>query len=272
MDESIEAVSRIAIEAGEILLRYERSGFAISQKSENNPVTDADKASNEHVVQQLSKLFPSDTIVAEESDMPEAYASRVWYVDPLDGTKEYIAKNGEYSVMIGMAEKGTATLGVVYQPSKSWLYAGTLEAGTRFSDLKSQEHKQLRVQESPHPKWIASRSHRPAIYDELKYEVGFTEELTHGSVGLKVGLIAQGMAQAYVHMRREADLWDLCAPEVLMKAAGGCFTDSHGQDILYGTSAKPHGIIVGTPEQHPRLVTAIKTLRQRHRQAQATPQ
>ena len=122
----VSIASDLAKQAGAIIIEVSQSDFSVSYKNPSDPVTEADKRANAIIVEGLQSHFPQDLIVAEESPPPTHLSStgRVWYVDPLDGTKEFINKNGEYSVMIGLAINGRAKLGVVYQPSAGILYAG----------------------------------------------------------------------------------------------------------------------------------------------------
>src|SRR5262249_34103251 len=139
--------------------------FAVRDKAENDPVTEADTRVNAFLVGRLHEAFPGDAIIAEESanEPPKAGASRCWYVDPLDGTKEFIAKNGEFSVMIGLAVDGEARLGVVYQPTTGKLYRGVVGDGA-FYEIGDKTY-QLKVSDTADPsklRLVVSRSHRPA--------------------------------------------------------------------------------------------------------------
>ena len=117
----------MAREAGQLLMEIYNTDFEVEYKTKTDPVTKADKQVNAFLVERLKDRFPQDAVIAEESDLSEQDgppADRCWYVDPLDGTKEFIAKNGEFSVMIGLAVQGYAQLGVVYQPTNDTLYRG----------------------------------------------------------------------------------------------------------------------------------------------------
>jgi 3'(2'), 5'-bisphosphate nucleotidase len=234
----LSRVTAIAREAGQVLLSIYATDFevAFKGKGQSDPVTEADRRANALIVAQLRAAFPEDGIVAEESEhSPDVFArERIWYVDPLDGTKEFVAKNGEFSVMIGLAIRGEAKLGVVFQPTHDKLYAGVVGQGAWL------EHKRARtpvhVSETDAPSalsLVVSRSHRPASTSELMQRLGIGRELTSGSVGLKVGLIAERAADLYVHMSDKSSAWDTCAPEAILVAAGGRFTDLLGDQIQY---------------------------------------
>lgn len=229
----------IAREASAVLLEIYATDFTVDFKGSgrSDPVTEADRRANTLIVARLRAAFPDDGIVAEESEHQGAVFGkrRIWYVDPLDGTKEFVAKNGEFSVMIGLAVDGRAKLGVVLSPSDGTLYAGEVGAGafverdgTRTPLAVSEHHEPHRLS------LIVSRSHRPPATTELMQRLGIAREVSSGSVGLKVGQIALRHADLYVHMSDKSSAWDTCAPEAVLIAAHGRFTDLAGDPIAYG--------------------------------------
>lgn len=245
--ELVESV-KLAREAGRILLEVYAGDFGVEMKGEADPVTEADRRVNAFLTVRLREAFPTDAIVAEESaaHVRGHGSGRCWFIDPLDGTREFIAKNGEFSVMIGLAVDGEARLGVVYQPTTDKLWRGVLGEGAFL------EHKDktwvLRPSDVADParmRLVVSRSHRSPATDELVRRLGIAEELPSGSVGLKVGLLAERKADLYVHLSGRASAWDTCAPEAILRAAGGMFTDLEGRQIQYGTgeSSDPRGIL-----------------------------
>jgi 3'(2'), 5'-bisphosphate nucleotidase len=232
---------QIAREASEVLLQIYATDFSVDFKGggKSDPVTEADRRANTLIVARLREAFPHDGIVAEESEnKPSVFAKRrIWYVDPLDGTKEFVAKNGEFSVMIGLAIEGRSKLGVVLQPSDGTLYAGEIGQGA-FVERHSLRTP-IEVSDLSDPAklgLIVSRSHRPAATGELMARLGIERELSSGSVGLKVGHIALRNADLYVHMSDKSSAWDTCAPEAILIAAKGRFTDLAGNPIVYGGS------------------------------------
>ena len=235
-DREIAEASRIARQAGAILNDVYQTDFRVAYKEESDPVTEADTRANAYIVEELRKLFPDDGIVAEESqDRSDALeAGRCWFVDPLDGTREFVARNGEFSVMLGLAIDGVAAIGVVYQPVGDKLYTGAV-GGEAFLETRG-GRSTLRVSDVADPadlKLVVSRSHRNRAVGEVVRRLGIQHETAIGSVGLKAGLIAEREADVYVHISSRSSKWDACGPEALLKAAGGRFTDLAGQPYHY---------------------------------------
>jgi len=233
--ELVEAV-RLARVAGDVLMEIYATDFTVDYKGEADPVTKADRLANDLLVRRLREAFPNDGVVAEESpDQSDALRrGRCWYIDPLDGTKEFVKKNGEFSVMIGLAVEGEAKLGVVYRPVGDRLYRGVV-GDSAFVDIGNRTFA-LRGTDTSVPKdlrLVVSRSHRGEATDALVKRLGIENETKSGSVGLKVGLIAQRDADLYVHMSEHSSAWDACAPEAVLRAAGGVFTDLGGSAYVY---------------------------------------
>lgn len=230
-----EAV-RIARAAGDILMEIYATDFAVEFKGERDPVTKADKLANAYIVGELRKAFPGDGIVAEETaDQSDAVkGGRCWFVDPLDGTKEFIKKNGEFAVMLGLSVDGESRMGVVFQPAKDKLYAGIVDGGAWLEEKGERRDLNVSTEAAPaNLKLVASRSHRSESVDAIVTKLGITQETQSGSVGLKVGLIAEQTADIYLHFSDRASAWDACGPEAILRAAGGRFTRLDGKRYDY---------------------------------------
>ncbi len=234
--ELVEAV-KLAREAGQILMEIYSTDFDVDFKAESDPITEADRRANEHLVRKLREAFPHDGVVAEETeDKTDALRrGRCWYVDPIDGTKEFVSKNGEFSVMLGLAVDGQARLGVVYRPVGDRLYRGVV-GDSAFVDIGDRTFSLgvTRVSDPKELRLVVSRSHRSDATDALVRRLGIQNETKSGSVGLKVGLIAQKDADLYVHLSGHSSAWDSCAPEAILRSAGGIFTDLAGDAFVYG--------------------------------------
>ncbi len=269
--ELVEAV-KLAREAGEILREIYATDFAVRDKAvggaETDPVTEADTRVNAFLVGRIHEMFPADTIIAEESaNDGKAAGGRCWYIDPLDGTKEFIAKNGEFSVMIGLAVDGEARLGVVYQPTTGKLYRGVVGDGAFYEvGDKTWQLKVSDTVDTAKLRLVVSRSHRPAGTDELKSALGIETEIPCGSVGLKVGLIAERQADLYVHFSDKTHAWDACAPDAILRASGGTFVDLTGRSIEYtGADVQNRrGLLATNRKSYEKVLAVITELAAKH--------
>lgn len=249
LQKELEHICRVVQRAGEVVLEVYGTNFGVEMKGVADPVTEADKRANTILVDEIARVFADDGIVAEESVHADArQKERCWYVDPLDGTKEFIAKNGEFSIMVGLAIGGTARLGVVFQPVTGKLYSGVVGEGAWLRT--GQSTRELRVSETSEAsklRLVTSRSHRDPVTDEIVKRLGITAERPSGSVGLKVGLIAEREADLYVHPSSHSSVWDSCGPEAILRAAGGRFTNMKGEPFVYrGVPAKNEFGILAT--------------------------
>ena len=265
MDKELSLAVEVVRQAGQIVMDVYATDFAVAYKSQNDPVTEADQRANDLIVESLTRNFPHDLVVAEESPKPEVTqpASRVWYVDPLDGTKEFIGKNGEFSVMIGLAVKGRPRLGVVYRPHGDVLYAGVVGMGAWMEHEKERMSLVTKEQDPGNPiTMTASRSHRHPLLETISQDLGVGKEIPLGSVGLKIGLIAAGEADMYLEPGPYTKLWDTCGPEAILRAAGGQFTNVLGQPLIYGVPQlnNTRGLLATNGFCHARVVQALEPL------------
>lgn len=271
-DREIEEILRIARRAAEVVLEVYATPFEVEMKSPGDPVTQADRRANALICAELTAAFPGEAILAEES-VPEdraeiaalAGSERVFFVDPLDGTREFAARNGEFAVMIGLAERGHATLGVVVLPTTGEALAGRAAAeGGAFVEAAGGARRPIRVSAISSPAEataVLSRSHRPRTIQPMLDRLGVTRIVPCGSVGVKVARVVTGAADLYVHAGVGAKLWDACAPEAILRAAGGRFTDLAGAAIGYACAdlGLPNGIIASNAALHEAIVEAANT-------------
>ena len=253
----------LARKAGKVVMEVYATDFFVSYKGVSDPVTDADKRSNDLIVAGLEQAFPEDIVVAEESETPSdsRAASRIWFVDPLDGTREFVARNGEFSVMIGLAIHGRAQLGVVYRPDGDILYAGVvgqgawMEMGGQHTPLTVIEPKSLVA-----PTLAVSRSHRNPLLENICKDLGVEKEVSSGSVGLKIGLIARGIADMYIEPGPYTKLWDACGPDAILRATGGQFTNMLGEPLTYDLTQlkNTHGLVATNGAMHEKVINRLK--------------
>lgn len=270
---SYERELRIAIElareAGAAILDYYDGPLKIEQKSDSGdsePVTQADKAANEIIVQRLQREFPEDGILAEESIDTSRRLSkeRVWMIDPMDGTTGFIDGNGDFAVQIGLAENGRPVMGVVYQPLTGVLYR-TVRGGGAW--IERPEFEVERAQVSDHTdvstmRLAASRNHRSPRMDQVFQAFGFKEEVRRGSVGIKVGLIVERQCDLYIHLSPRTKQWDTCAPEIILHEAGGKLTDLFGQPLTYNNPdlQNRNGVVASNAVAHDHIINSLQPL------------
>src|SRR5438876_1418295 len=237
----IEVASELARQAGAVLLEHYYSPFLVEQKvnalDELEEVTAADREANELIVGRLQKEFPDDGILAEESVDSEQRLEkdRVWLIDPMDGTKNFINRDGDFAVQIGLAVGGESVLGVVYQPVRAVLYRAERNGGAWIED-EEKAARRMSVSNLSRPSEMvlaSSRSHRSPRMERVVSAFGFKDETRRGSVGVKIGLIAEQQADLYLHLSPSTKQWDTCGPEAILAEAGGSLTDLFGQPIRY---------------------------------------
>ncbi|MGH8150343.1 MAG: 3'(2'),5'-bisphosphate nucleotidase CysQ [Steroidobacteraceae bacterium] len=237
----LEAMIGAAIEAGRAAYAIYRRGFQVLEKADASPVTDADHASEAIILERLAACASATPIVAEEAaaagQIPAA-AEEFFLVDPLDGTREFIAGRGEFTVNIALVRGGAPALGVVYAPALGQLFAGDAPSGHAFvSDLRAQAagpREPIRVRRAPEAGLtaVASRSHSTPETDAYlaRYAVG--ERVSVGS-SLKFCLVAQGRADLYPRLGPTME-WDTAAGHAVLLGAGGTVVAPDGEPLRYG--------------------------------------
>jgi 3'(2'), 5'-bisphosphate nucleotidase len=258
----LRTAMQLAREAGGIVRTFYDVPPTVRWKDPTEPVTEADRAVNAYLVKQLGQAFPEDGMLAEESkdDFTRLQKRRVWIVDPLDGTAEFIARNGEFVIMIGLADEGEPVVGVVYQPIDDVLYAAALGQGAFVEEFG--ERRPLRVSDEGETgkfRLVVSRSHRPALVDTVIARMGLQRERSIGSVGLKIGLIARGQAEFYVHPNPGTKEWDTCAPDIIVREAGGRMTDCWNRPLRYNREnvRNRFGVLASNGVRHAALAEII---------------
>jgi len=232
------AVAReLAERAGAVLLRYHGSGIQVDEKAGGEPVTQADREASELIMSGLAAAFPADFLLSEEAPDDPARrlaAERVWMVDPMDGTRDFVNGREGFSVMIGLALRHRPVLGVIYQPLGELTYFAAPGSPATLSRGGTGSLLQVSAVADPGAvRLVASASHRDEKIDQVRAALGTSDELNVGSVGLKLGLIARGERDLYVNPSSMSSKWDTCAPEAVLHAAGGRLTDLYGDPVRY---------------------------------------
>jgi 3'(2'), 5'-bisphosphate nucleotidase len=232
----LPAVIDIAIAAGRDILRVYETAFDVTLKRDRSPLTEADLAAQRTIAAGLATLTPSIHMLGEESG-PAAFEQRrrwrtLWLVDPLDGTREFVKRNGEFTVNIALVHAGEPALGVVYAPVTGVAYAASRNRGAFRRDADGSQ-RPLHVT-SPAPgtlRVLASRSHGDAVLDRMLERLGPQERISIGSA-LKFGVLAEGSADLYVRRGSTCE-WDTAAGHAVVLEAGGQVVDFAGRALRY---------------------------------------
>lgn len=268
-DHELRVACELARVAGAAILEHYEGPLHIKQKNyddDTEPVTQADMIANELIVSGLKREFPSDGILAEESvdTKHRLEKSRVWMVDPLDGTNGFIDGNGDFAVQIGLAEDGQCVAGVVYQPLTGVLYRAVRGEGA-WIERPNFESTQARISDTrilSEMRLAASRSHRSPRMNKVVTRLGFQDEVQRGSVGIKIGLLVEQQCDVYIHLSPRTKQWDTCAPEVILTEAGGRMTDLFGYPLQYNVPdvQNRNGLVASNGISHDQIIETLAPL------------
>jgi 3'(2'), 5'-bisphosphate nucleotidase len=245
-----ETCTELARTAAREIMRIYAGDLGERTKADESPVTDADHASEEIIVRGLRTLTPDTPVVAEEEmaagRVPKLDGGPFWLVDPLDGTKEFIKRNGEFTVNIALIEAGRPTLGIVLAPASDTLWRGAAGLGADKSD-KGGAFAAIRTRPAPANGLTACASRSHAIYSDLDIwfrnnDITVTDRIQAGS-SLKFCLIAEGQADIYPRFGPTNE-WDTAAGQGVLEAAGGEVVTTDGKPLSYGKPGfgNPHFI------------------------------
>ncbi|RLA09096.1 MAG: 3'(2'),5'-bisphosphate nucleotidase [Gammaproteobacteria bacterium] len=237
LEEYCNAATQIAVAAGQQILEVYGDEFAVEYKADESPLTLADQRSHDVIVAGLQALGTGLPILSEEGDMPD-FASRsqwsqYWLLDPLDGTKEFVKRNGEFTVNIALVDAGVPVLGVVYVPVTGVTYFAWAGGGSWRQESGETPEKITVRQAAPDGclAVVCSRSHRGARLEALLQRLGNYEAVPMGS-SLKLCLVAEGLADFYPRLGPTSE-WDTAAAHAVVLEAGGQVTDLQRLPLLY---------------------------------------
>jgi 3'(2'), 5'-bisphosphate nucleotidase len=267
-DNKMKELRRIAFKAGEILLEYRNNiDLKIKEKKDKfDLVSEADFAADRYIKKELTKLFPDDAILTEESGLVgNAESNRVWMIDPLDGTYNYLNGGESFAVHIGLAVNLEPILGIVYAPVRNNMYFAESGKGS-FLDSGNGEIEQIHVS-------------NVSIYDEAvmvgrngivrdvekeKFMSGFVglRRINESGTGLKMCAVAEGRADMTTILTVGFGKWDVCAPQIIIEEAGGRVSQGDGAQFDYSINSNHlEGVMVTTNKLlHDRLLESIKEL------------
>jgi 3'(2'), 5'-bisphosphate nucleotidase len=245
----------LARRAGEAILTVYGQQFEVTNKADQSPLTLADTKSHEVIVNGLKALTPDIPVLSEEaSDIPYSERSRwrrYWLVDPLDGTKEFVSRNGEFTVNIALIDGHDPVLGVVHVPVSDTTYTGARGAGaTRQTGREAPVPIHTTVPAPTPLRIVGSRSHRDAVLDRHLPSLEPYQLVAVGS-SIKFCLVAEGSADFYPRFGPTSE-WDTAAAQAVVEAAGGRVIQTDGQRLRYNAKAEllnPHFLVSGDPQR-----------------------
>ncbi len=271
LSKELEIAVALAREAGAAIMGYYASGVIAEEKlgadNFSEPVTAADRIASRIIVDGLLKEFPSDAVLSEEEpdDAPHRLSkSRVWMVDPLDGTKGFIENNGDFAVQIGLTLIGESVFGVVFLPVENSLFYASKDGGA-FIVNDNGVHQRLEVSGRTTFSEIVlatSRNHHSPRMSQIVRDLGLKKEIRRGSVGLKIGLIATQACDLYIHLSPRTKFWDTCAPQIILEESGGKMTDIFGDPLRYDLRdlQNHNGILASNSSAHQETVRELRPL------------
>ncbi len=242
--ELLEHLLPVTRAAGDVIMSIYATDFEVRGKSDESPVTEADEKAEAAILPALRKLTPDIPIVSEEAasagHIPDV-AGRFWLVDPLDGTKEFISRNGEFTVNIALIEDHRPVLGVVLAPALGRLFAGAQGIGAFVEEHGVRRDIRARAVPAEGLTVVASRSHGDAEALEKFLAGRRVASQTNAGSSLKLCLVATGEADIYPRLGRTME-WDIAAGNAVLLAAGGSVRTLDGAELVYGKPdfANPH--------------------------------
>jgi 3'(2'), 5'-bisphosphate nucleotidase len=251
----IDPVVALAEEAGRAILEVYSSDFEVQSKADDSPLTQADLAAHHCIVAGLEALTPGMPIISEESGLPEfeerSQWDRYWLIDPLDGTREFVNRNDEFTVNIALIDNQKPVFGVVHVPVFEKTYVGCEGYGaTRKNADGSVQPIQISASSAQPARIVGSRSHRGASLDAYLESLGECDMIPMGS-SLKFCVIAEGGADLYPRLGLTSE-WDTAAAQAVVEQAGGSVVTLDGKPMKYNTKAdilNPYFFVIGATDR-----------------------
>ena len=226
LEQELQAAKRIARSTWDLIAPLYDGEMAFERKEDGAPITAADTIANAHIVEELSRLFPADSIITEEGEAV-LNGDRTWYVDPVDGTRGFYKRNAQFAIQIGLCAEEHPVMGVVFWPATGDLYSGIIGQGACREN--SRGTRELHTSDSDYSRLAAiiagHKTDKPV--SALLTRLGVVQYYALGSEGLRLMKIPENRADVrVVESRMGPSTWDLCAPHAIVEAAGGvmqCF-------------------------------------------------
>ncbi|MDC0168749.1 3'(2'),5'-bisphosphate nucleotidase CysQ [Candidatus Nitrosopelagicus sp.] len=249
------------LKAGEKVIEVYETDFSTEKKDDDSPITQADIESNKILKEVLGKT--GITILSEEDtdDKKRLSDDKIWIIDPLDGTTDFVNRTGEFTIMVGLVEKQKSVLGIIYWPIKKKMYLAESGKGAFCHDEEWGEIETTIMSEMQNCHALVSRHHLSEKEKRLLDEMEISVVTSIGS-SLKVTEIASGNAEIYLTTTNKMKQWDTCASNCIISEAGGKMTDISGNELSYNTEIVNHenGILVTNGLIHQDALDAISRL------------
>jgi len=264
MSQELKRVISLIREAGRKVLEfYQNNNCRRYKKADGTLVTEADLASEKILRQGLSARYHWPILSEESQDnLPERLnKEKVWIIDPLDGTNDFLDKTGDFAIMAALTHRGKAVLGVIFQPTEEKLYFAQKGQGAYLKQgaRPVEELSVSSLSTLAESRLLVSRSHL-SNQERVFIRISGVKKFSRvGSVGVKAGLIAEGRAEAYVSFSNKTSQWDICAPEIILTEAGGKVTDLRGREFVYNRPQikNRYGIVVSNSRIHQQIIAKV---------------
>ncbi|MDJ0812314.1 MAG: 3'(2'),5'-bisphosphate nucleotidase CysQ [Woeseiaceae bacterium] len=254
LKEMINPIVDLATSAGHAILEVYATDFDVQEKGDESPLTQADLASHRCIVAGLRSLTPDIPIISEEEGLPEfaerSQWPRYWLIDPLDGTKEFVNRNGEFTVNIAFIDNGRPLLGVVHVPVHEKTYIGCEGHGSELRTADGTTAIRVSAASRSPVRIVGSRSHRGSSLDAFLARVGETDMVPMGS-SLKFCVVAEGGADIYPRLGPTSE-WDTAAAQAVVEQAGGKVLELDGKPLSYNQKEdilNPYFVVIGATDR-----------------------
>ena len=254
LNELINPIVDLAVDAGKAILEVYATDFDVQEKGDKSPLTQADLASHHCIVRGLGVLTPDIPVISEEEGLPSfaerGQWQRYWLIDPLDGTKEFVNRNGEFTVNIALIDSNRPIFGVVHVPVQDKTYIGCEGHGSELREGGSTTSISVAAVSGDPVRIVGSRSHRGASLDAFLAKVGESDMLPMGS-SLKFCVVAEGRADIYPRLGLTSE-WDTAAAQAVVEQAGGKVLELDGKPLSYNAKEdilNPWFVVIGATDR-----------------------
>jgi 3'(2'), 5'-bisphosphate nucleotidase len=254
LNELIDPIVDLAVDAGKAILEVYATDFDVQEKGDESPLTQADLASHHCIVKGLGALTPDIPVISEEEGLPgfaeRSQWQRYWLIDPLDGTKEFVNRNGEFTVNIALIDSNRPIFGVVHVPVQDKTYIGCEGHGSELREGGSTTSIRVAATSSDPVRIVGSRSHRGSSLDAFLEKVGDSDMLPMGS-SLKFCVVAEGRADIYPRLGPTSE-WDTAAAQAVVEQAGGKVLELDGKPLSYNAKEdilNPWFVVIGATDR-----------------------